>query len=94
MKYTRFAEAEMTMRDHLAHDRTILAGERTLLAYLRTWIALMAAGGSIIEIFKENDILRAVGAILIASAFAVLVLGINRFISTRRQVRAVRRAED
>ncbi len=89
MKYSRFDAAEMTMRDHLAHDRTILAGERTLLAYLRTWIALLAAGASIIEIFGERDFLRAVGVVLIASGFAVLAVGITRFASTRRQVRAV-----
>ena len=82
---------DMSMRDHLAHDRTVLANERTLLAYLRTWIALLAAGGSIIEIFGENGFLRVIGAMLMAAGFAVLALGIIRFVSTGRQVRAVSR---
>ncbi len=79
----------MTMRDHLAHDRTALANERTLLAYLRTWIALVAAGGSIMEIFRENTVLEIIGSLLIATGFIILAVGILRFTSITRQIRAI-----
>lgn len=49
--YLKFRDIELSLNDHLAIDRTILANERTFLAYGRTALALMIIGGSCIKLF-------------------------------------------
>lgn len=46
MAYGNVNVDEMILRDHLAHERTVLANERTFLAYVGTAIALLAGGGT------------------------------------------------
>jgi putative membrane protein len=92
MKYTRFSEGEMSLRDHLAKDRTELANERTLLAYARTWIALVAAGAGIMEIFGRSAVITSTGCVFMCAGFAVLAVGITRFFANLKQMRSVSRA--
>jgi len=76
---------ELTLRGHLALDRTVLANERTLLAYIRTTLALFAAGASLIQFFRLQW-LEVVGYLLIVSALVLLTVGIRRFLSFRRNI--------
>lgn len=76
--YTRFRGKELSLNDHLAIDRTILANERTLLAYGRTALALVIVGGSCIQFF-ESRWLEVVGVIFILAAAAVAIRGWQRY---------------
>lgn len=76
--YTRFRGKELSLNDHLAIDRTILANERTLLAYGRTALALLIVGGSCIQFFEVRW-LEVVGVAFILAAVAVAIRGWNRY---------------
>ena len=79
MPYSRIRRDEMTLRDHLARDRTVLANERTLLAYIRTAIALLAAGGTLLTVFPGNLPLRGLGFLLLVFGAVVAAVGSRRF---------------
>ena len=71
--------SELSLSDHLARERTMLANERTLLAYLRSSFALLAAGGTLLKLFPEDYTLQATGGALIVLAAATSLLGFWRF---------------
>ena len=79
----------MTLRDHLARDRTVLANERTLLAYIRTAIALLAAGGTLLTVFPGNMPLRILGFLLLVFGVITAVVGSRRFAVIARHMRSL-----
>lgn len=89
MPYSQVDRDELTLRDHLARDRTVLANERTLLAYVRTAIALAAAGGTLLALFPANFPLRVVGITLVAGGIAVVLFGSWRFTIIARHLRQI-----
>lgn len=90
MYYAELDPSQMTLRDHLARDRTVLANERTLLAYLRTAIALFAAGGTLLKVFPDNPSLHVLGIISLILGGIVLIAGLWRFFHVARQMRRLR----
>ena len=58
--YKNFQNRDLTLRDYLAIDRTILANERTFLAYIRTALALVLAGASLIK-FTQSEFINLIG---------------------------------
>ncbi|GMW03471.1 MAG: hypothetical protein AMXMBFR84_46050 [Candidatus Hydrogenedentota bacterium] len=76
--YARFRDRDLTLNDHLAIDRTVLANERTLLAYWRTSIAMVITGGSAIKFF-DSHWLDALGFLLILLAALVTIVGWRRY---------------
>ncbi len=88
--YSERNPSEMTLRDHLARDRTVLANERTLLAYIRTAIALFAASGTLLHFFPESQPLKALGIVLLVLGVAVVGIGLWRFAAVARRMRRLR----
>jgi len=76
----------LTIRDHLAIDRTVLANERTFLGYIRTALACLAAGASFVQFFGALS-LTIMGWCLIILACMVLVVGITRFYIVRESIK-------
>lgn len=87
--YTSVDPEQMILRDHLAHDRTVLANERTLLAYVRTAIGILAGGGTLLKVFADVRYLRILGVILLVVGVLVLALGIWRFVTVSCRLRKV-----
>ncbi len=87
--YAETLPEHLTLRDHLARDRTVLANERTLLSYLRTAFALFAAGGTLLKLFPQDQALVVLGIVLSVLGLATTVLGIGRFATTRRNLRRI-----
>jgi putative membrane protein len=87
--YERFEQSELTLRDELAIDRTLLSNERTLLAYLRSAAALMITGVSIIHFAKQGWFL-AVGFICIPGAITISLIGLLRFRKMSKSIYVVR----
>ena len=81
--YTKFAGKDLTLNDHLAIDRTVLANERTLLAYARTSLAMLIIGGTLYKFFEDWWV-HAVGGVFIAAGFVVFARGWRRYNRTRR----------
>lgn len=84
-------EAESTeergpLRDELAARRTYLATERTFLAYVRTAIMLGVSGVSLVKLLRSQPELVVLGYALMPLAAAVAIVGLVRFIRTRRFV--------
>jgi len=79
----------LTLRDHLAIDRTTLANERTLLGYVRTALALMVVGASALKFF-ESPVLMGLGWGFLASGVATFLVGLRRFWQMKRQIDALR----
>lgn len=92
-RYSRFGKGELTLRDELALDRTLLANERTLLAYLRTAMALLIAGATMIHFANEGWFL-AVGVVCLFAGIVCGVIGTLRFLKTQRSIsRALNRPQ-
>ena len=49
-----YKENKITLEEHFAAVRTILANERTFLAYLQTSMTLIIAGFTLIKIFSDS----------------------------------------
>jgi|GEM_PF-1717436 len=69
---------ELTLRDHLAIDRTTLANERTFLAYVRTALAEFVAGVSLINFF-DYWLIAIFGWIFIPAGMLTLIAGLVRY---------------
>ena len=70
-RYESLPFGTLTLRDHLALDRNILANERTLLAYARTGFATIVAGLSFMQFFE--------GSVYVLMGWACVVLGLGTF---------------
>ena len=86
--YATVPEADLTLRDQLALDRTVLANERTLLAYVRTALALMAGGLTLLH-FVDTTWAAVLGGGALPLSVVVGVYGAWRFARTRRRLRAI-----
>jgi len=91
--YDRFMGGRLSLREHLAAARTILANERTFLAYQRTAVTTFAAAASFIKFFA-NPLLELVGWLLIPVAVVTAGLGVVRYVSMRRRIHDMEAAED
>lgn len=80
-------ENSLTLRDHLAIERTKLANERTFLAYFRTAIGMLASGVAIIglEFFHE---IKYVGYGLIIIAPLMFLVGLMRTLYVKKKIRS------
>ena len=76
--YGRFSQDELTLRDQLALDRTVVANERTLLAYLRTALALVVAGATLLH-FLDSVFTELGGIFLILAGVSLLMVGASRY---------------
>ena len=85
--YEQFRHRELTLNDHLAIDRTVLANERTILAYGRTALAMLIIGGSAIKFFESAWMLL-VGVPFIVGSVVVMGWGCARYNRTSRFLRA------
>lgn len=83
--YERFADTELTLRDQLAIDRTVLANERTCLAYCRTSLALILTGTGCMKFF-DGGISDIAGWTLIALGLVVIAVGIWRTVWMARDI--------
>jgi len=90
--YLRFKEADLTLRDELAIDRTLLANERTLLAYLRSGMALIISGITILN-FSPTDWFWGIGLACEPLGVAAMFIGIRRFRTMQASIRTERNAE-
>ncbi len=89
MPYWRFLKDDLTLRDELAIDRTILANERTLMAYLRSAVALLIAGVSMMH-FSQHVWFSAVGIICIPASVFTGIVGVLRFRKMNQSITAFR----
>ena len=89
MNYQDHDMDQLTLRDHLALDRTRLANERTSLAYLRTAMVFAVSGVSIIELFPSRLLMQATGWLLLPIAVVFFVLAIYRFVELHRRLAKV-----
>lgn len=85
--YEQFKGRQLTLNDHLAIDRTVLANERTLLAYARTALAMLIIGGSAVKFFDSAWMLL-LGIPFILGALAVMAWGWSRYHRTQRFLHA------
>ena len=87
--YSKFAQADLILRDELAIDRTLLANERTLMSYLRSGMALLIAGVSIIH-FSQEGWFWGVGIACLPAGVAVAIVGILRYRKMNQEISRIR----
>ncbi len=75
--YHNIKSDELTLRDRLAADRTMLANERTSLAYIRTILTAVVAGTTIIKFF-DGIYYKLFGWCLIVLALSITLWGLFR----------------
>ena len=82
----RNEEADLTLRDYLALDRTKLANERTYLGYMRTFISLLVAGVGFIR-FIEIEAAKYVGILLCFISPLFFIVGTWKYYSMKKKIR-------
>jgi len=87
--YMKFHKGDLSLRDELAVDRTVLANERTLLAYLRSAVALLIAGVSIIH-FSQSGWFWAFGFACLPIGITTGIIGALRYRRMSRSIFFVR----
>ena len=87
--YNKSSQDELTLRDHLAADRTILAIERTLLAYIRTALALLVVGASMIHFFN-SPLIEIFGWIFVAGGMVSVIVGLVRYKKMKERIQQSR----
>jgi putative membrane protein len=87
--YSRFHRRQLTLRDELAVDRTVLANERTLLGYIRTALGFLVVGLTFLH-FLQSVYAHAAGYALMAVAAVILLIGLARFWQIRRDLQRLR----
>lgn len=80
---------ELTIRDHLARDRTLLANERTLLSYFRTGFGFVAGGVTLVKFFSADRFLFVMGFVLIGLGGVTSVLGCARYFIISRRLKTI-----
>jgi len=88
--YARFKLEELTLRDELAIDRTVLANERTLLAYIRTALGFLVLGLTFHH-FLEQIVYHLLGFTFMGFAGVLFTFGIVRYLQVRRSLKLARR---
>lgn len=81
---------DLVLREHLAIERTRLGNERTLLAYIRTGLYFLVAGSTLGEII-ETSFWRTMGGPMLVTGILITVVGVWRFLVTRRSIAVSRR---
>ena len=89
MRYRSYAEKHMILRDHLAHDRTVMALERTLLSYIRTAFFLVTTGITVIKLLGADLFFLLAGIFLCAAAAGAFAFGVGRYLRFRRKLELV-----
>lgn len=87
--YCRFKPEDLTLRDELAIDRTLLANERTLLAYLRSGVTLFLAGITFVH-FARSQWFQIIGIACVPLGFLVMGCGIYRYRLVKAKIIASR----
>lgn len=87
--YSKTNPEELTLRDHLARDRTVLANERTLLSYVRTGFGMLAGGVTLIKLFPEDGWLWSIGVGLLAAGGLVTLIGMWRFLVVNARMQRI-----
>ena len=90
--YARFRTDELTLRDELAIDRTVLANERTLLAYIRTALGFLVLGLTFHH-FLQQVAYHILGFAFMGFASVLFTFGIVRFLQVRRSLKLAREKE-
>jgi len=73
--------------DYLALERTKLANERTFLAYFRSFIVFLSSGFAILKLEILESIMG-LGYLFIIVSFILLLLGVNRYFTTKKKIEA------
>jgi len=89
LPYSQLDTNHLTLRDHLALDRTTLANERTFLAYVRTALALFIIGVTFLH-FLEQGVFQGSAYVFIAMGGIAFVVGIAQFFRVRKRLARVR----
>ncbi len=76
--YRLFLRKKLSLNDHLAAIRSMLANERTFLAYQRVALAQLITGFGLIKFFDEVWI-DVIGFIFIPTAIFTFMLGLVRY---------------
>jgi putative membrane protein len=83
--YSSFSNDDLTLRDRLAVDRTVLANERTMLGYVRTAMAFLALGVSFLH-FLQGIYAQIAGSVFMAVSLPLLAVGAVRYLQVRRDL--------
>lgn len=75
----------LTLRDHLAIDRTRLANQRTLLAMLRTALGLILLSLTILSLNQLEEVRWLAGVVLAAGVLTGLI-GLALWNSQRKKI--------
>lgn len=87
--YTKNDPEKMTVSDHLAFDRTILAVERTMLAYTRTTLVSLGAGITLVKLFPGEIFFTVIAWISFFISVASITFGILSYIKSKKRMREI-----
>ncbi len=83
--YQRFMASTLSLREHLAAARSIMANERTFLAYQRTALTQLAVAATFLRFF-DHPALTVLGWLLVPTSLVTMALGLVRYLRMRRLI--------
>lgn len=83
--YQRFINSRLSLTDHLAAARSILAVERTFLAYQRTALTQLAVAATFLRFF-DHPVLTVLGWLLVPASVITMILGLVRYRRMRKRI--------
>ena len=82
----QYDSEKLTISDHLAIDRTVLANGRTFLAYVRTALAMFIIGTTFTHFLDPSWYFPIIGGFLDLLGVILLWIGTVHFVRTRRRL--------
>ncbi len=76
--YNEVHKEDMTLRDYLAVDRTVMANESSFLSYIRTALTMIVAAVTFLKFFNSTSV-HVLGWIFIVGAVLMVVHGATRY---------------
>ncbi len=77
--YRLYLQKQISLNDHLAAIRSIMANERTFLAYQRMSLAMLITGFGLIKFFGDILVLEILGWSFLPASLFTILLGTLRY---------------
>ncbi len=79
---------DLPLNDLLTVEMTYLSNERSMLSYMRTFMVFLSSGIAILKIELLNPLML-LGYISIALSVVILIIGIYRFFTVKKNVKRI-----
>lgn len=86
LSYKQYSKEELSLRDLLAMDRTVLANERNILSFIRSFFSFIITGLALIRFFPAWN---RMAFFLFFLGVLILLIGIKKYVGLRKDLKNI-----